>query len=848
MHRGILFFVLLGLLSAGALAQSALTVGIDQATRANWDAIATRFQTTTGVKVLLQPYSRNDLAQQIVLQGAARTGRMNLVMVSQAWAQNVLTYLADLSSYESTLVSQGVQTVKLGGRSVGVSLSFAPGWFLAVLAWPADPQVAVSFLAAAGQGSETPSKASAPTSPEAAITTFRTTKVDRSQHNPKLDGSLDALLGAVQASLGTLAANLLSMLPASAQQALGSLAALYGVPFSSSTSTVTVVLLPQGGRTTSANVAALSALGVSQGAIETSASLIKVSVPLSQLSTIAAQIAGITFIRPPYTPYVLTVTGQGVAAIRADTFHAAGITGSGAKVAIIDLGFAGLSQARARGDLPATLQQNDLTGTGMETGISHGTAVAEIVYDVAPGAQLLLIKIADEVDLDQAVTYCLSNGVQIINHSLGWYSTNFYDGTGTIADIARRAISGGILWVNAAGNEADSHWMGTFTDSNSDQWNDQSLTFSATAGSQVVLYMTWNDWPRAASDYDLYLYGPASNLVASSTKNQTGTEEPTEAIFVAAPSAGTYTMRIKGSGSKRIAIYSLYQTLAPAVAASSILAPADVTEVVAVGAIDFAHYASGPQEPYSSQGPTTDGRTKPDLCAPDNVSTGTSPYTTFAGTSGAAPHASGAAALLLSREPSLSGTSLRTRLLSQTVAMGNTNVYGQGRLSLTPPAPANRPPTASFTYVPAAPAAGQTVTFNASGSMDPDGNIVSYAWSFGTGATGSGANLTYIYGSTGTYSVSLTVTDNGGATNATTQQVTVGAAPRPDLVIAGLTHSPTNPTIGQAVTFTIVVRNQGGAPAGSVPRPTRRRGLLDAGDRLRNSPRRPPRRSLCRSC
>ncbi|MCX6096311.1 MAG: hypothetical protein NT125_06295, partial [Candidatus Bipolaricaulota bacterium] len=147
MHRGILFFVLLSLLSAGALAQSALTVGIDQATRANWDAIATRFQTTTGVKVLLQPYSRNDLAQQIVLQGAARTGRMNLVMVSQAWAQNVLTYLADLSSYESTLVSQGVQTVKLGGRSVGVSLSFAPGWFLAVLAWPADPQVAVSFLA-----------------------------------------------------------------------------------------------------------------------------------------------------------------------------------------------------------------------------------------------------------------------------------------------------------------------------------------------------------------------------------------------------------------------------------------------------------------------------------------------------------------------------------------------------------------------------------------------------------------------------------------------------------------------------------------------------------------------------
>ncbi len=815
MSRTLVLVLLVGLLSASALGQSTLTVGITQTTRASWDPVVTQFQAAGGAKVTLRAYSESDLTQQILVQGLLRSGQMNLVMVNQSWAQSVQSYLADLTSYQAALAQQGAQVVTLGGRPVGVSLPFSSGWFLAVLSWPANRQDAVNFLAAAAKAGGTSSPSTPSVSPQAAIAAFGVTKIDRSQHNSKLDGSLEALLGAVRASLGTVAANLASLLPPAAQQALSRLAGLYGIPFTTATSTVTVTLETAVGQGTSANVAALAALGVSQSAIETSGSLIKVHVSLSQLATIATQLAGVTFIRPPYVPYALSVTSQGVAAIGANALQAAGITGSGVKVAIIDLGFAGLSAAQARGDLPAGVQQNDLTGTGIETGISHGTAVAEIVYDVAPGAQLYLIKIADEVDLDQAVTYCLANGIRIINHSLGWYNTNFYDGTGTIADIARRAIAGGILWVNAVGNQAQGHWLGTFADSNTDGWNDQSLTLSATTGSQIILYMTWNDWPNSSNDYDLYLYDPSSNLVASSTKNQTGMEEPTEAIFTTASSTGTYTVRIKGAGSRRISLFSLYENVSPAVASSAILTPADVTEVVSVGAIDYAHYTTGPQEPFSSQGPTTDGRQKPDLCAPDNVSTGTSPYTTFAGTSGAAPHAAGAAALLLSNEPSLSGAALRSRLLAQTVGMGNVNIYGQGRLLLTQPAPPNQPPAAAFTISPASPIVGQMVTFDASGSVDPDGTIVSYAWSFGTGATGTGRTAGYTYSSPGTYTVGLTVTDNSAATGTATQSVTVVAAPQPDLLITSLTHTPTNPAIGQTITWSVVVGNQGSAPAGS---------------------------------
>jgi len=80
----------------------------------------------------------------------------------------------------------------------------------------------------------------------------------------------------------------------------------------------------------------------------------------------------------------------------------------------------------------------------------------------------------------------------------------------------------------------------------------------------------------------------------------------------------------------------------------------------------------------------------------------------------------------------------------------------------------NVPPTATFT-------SGCTTsgcTFDASTSADSDGTISSYGWTFGDGTTGSGQTPTHPY-SAGTYSVTLTVTDNGGATGRSTASVTV---------------------------------------------------------------------------
>jgi PKD repeat protein len=71
---------------------------------------------------------------------------------------------------------------------------------------------------------------------------------------------------------------------------------------------------------------------------------------------------------------------------------------------------------------------------------------------------------------------------------------------------------------------------------------------------------------------------------------------------------------------------------------------------------------------------------------------------------------------------------------------------------------------------------GQAIPFSSANSLDPDGTISTFSWTFGDGGTGSGANPTHAYTAVGTYSVVLTVIDNQGATDADTAQVTVSPA------------------------------------------------------------------------
>ncbi|HID93936.1 MAG TPA: PKD domain-containing protein, partial [bacterium (Candidatus Stahlbacteria)] len=111
------------------------------------------------------------------------------------------------------------------------------------------------------------------------------------------------------------------------------------------------------------------------------------------------------------------------------------------------------------------------------------------------------------------------------------------------------------------------------------------------------------------------------------------------------------------------------------------------------------------------------------------------------------------------------------------------------------------PPIALFTYsLPAE--VDKEITFDASFSYDPDGYITNYKWDFGDGniTTTTLETITHSYSSVGDYYVTLTVTDDDGATNSATKVITVSAAPN-QLPIANFTYSPLNPVVNQQVTF-----------------------------------------------
>jgi PGF-CTERM protein len=162
------------------------------------------------------------------------------------------------------------------------------------------------------------------------------------------------------------------------------------------------------------------------------------------------------------------------------------------------------------------------------------------------------------------------------------------------------------------------------------------------------------------------------------------------------------------------------------------------------------------------------------------------------------------------QEASAGGTGLTTAGMTGNAAKMNMAGFAFGSvwqtrigypiLEMQPTDPVKRP-QASFIVSPETPAAGTTVIFNASGATDPDGSIRSYDWDLtGDGSVDkTGTTVSHTYTAGGDYDVTLTVTDNDGATNTTNTTVSVvesNVAPQPSVTI-----SPESPTAGSSITF-----------------------------------------------
>jgi hypothetical protein len=423
----------------------------------------------------------------------------------------------------------------------------------------------------------------------------------------------------------------------------------------------------------------------------------EITIPGGRVAALLDSLPSNVLARFSYPHHAVAVTGQGVALTGAADMQILNQMGAGTTIGIIDLQFSNYTNSQASGDLPANLVITDYTGTGTGGG-SHGTNVAEVVHEMAPGAALRLAKIDTETQLSQAVNDMIAAGTDVIVHSVAWFNVAFYDGTGYLCEVADRAQAAGIQWVNAAGNYRTAHYLGMFTDADGDLRNEFATgqnynTISLNAGTEVSLYLNWEAYPTTNIDYDIYLYNgnpdSGGSPIVSSINRQSGKggawyPYPHEAIVKYVPTTtGTYYIVIRKASSstanRRLSLFSTGPVLGTRTTVSSITQPSDCSSVLGVGATNLSDVS----EAFSSEGPTTDGRAKPDLSAPDRVQTSLS--ASFAGTSAAAPHVGGAVALLMAQNPGLSLSQIKWLLTSTTKDVNTVGFdyrTGHGRISL----------------------------------------------------------------------------------------------------------------------------------------------------------------------
>ncbi len=422
----------------------------------------------------------------------------------------------------------------------------------------------------------------------------------------------------------------------------------------------------------------------------------QVRVLVNQVESFLNKLPAGTFARLSYLHSSTEVISEGVDITGASDMHALSTDGAGVKIGIIDLGFTSLSTSQAANELPATgsgLTITDYTGTG-NNGTNHGTNVAEIVHDMAPAAELYLAKVATDVELEVAVNDMIAQGVQVINHSVGWYGAAFYDGTGPICDVTATANAANIIWVNAAGNARREHYLGDFTDSNGNLSHEFATgqdynTIDAVAGKTYSFVLNWDDYAASKpADYNMYVYDadPAAggSIIASSTNSQFSNYPwPYEAITYTAPTSATHyivvTKRNASTANKPLTLFSIGRDLGTQSNNSSLIQPADCNTVLTVGATKLEDIPEG----FSSEGPTTDGRDKPEISAPDRVST--SLTSSFSGTSASSPHAAGGIALLIQQNPAMDITQIQALMTGSTYdvhTIGYDYRTGHGRFSL----------------------------------------------------------------------------------------------------------------------------------------------------------------------
>ncbi len=525
----------------------------------------------------------------------------------------------------------------------------------------------------------------------------------------------------------------------------------------------------------------LAAVGARIERVDEDTQIVQAQVPTGRLRQIAS-LSGVRNVQLPDYPYLQAGSAltEGDAVLNSDDLRSdLGIDGAGVTVGVISDGVGGLANSQGSGDLPS-VDTSTCNVTGLDPGASgaEGTAMLEIVHDIAPGASLMFgnFGFGTVLDFNTAVD-CLAANADIVVDDIGWFGNGPYDGTSFVSANTADALNGtGPIrgYYTAVGNMALTHYQGDYIDSGftqeilPDSWNlhgfvptadtsDAGIALACACadalelepGGLVEVSLQWSEpFGAAASDYDLFLLLDGE-VVAVGGDFQGGAGDPVEQLAYLNESSETQTLDLMiGNFNNSAAPHTFdmfvlcsaldcnqlsndalhnYNTPGSSVPSQSD-AGGSPASVIAAGAV--RHSSPNTIEPYSSLGRTEDGRLKPDLVAPDGVSiTGAGGFSSpFFGTSAASPHVAGVAALLLQCNPSLSRVALHDLLINSVVDLGDSGpdtTYGSGRLDALIAADtcgSIPTPTVTLTAAPtptSTPTAGPTPTQTATATAIP---------------------------------------------------------------------------------------------------------------------------------
>ena len=402
-------------------------------------------------------------------------------------------------------------------------------------------------------------------------------------------------------------------------------------------------------------------------------------------------------------------------AIGMERWHEAGHTGAGQRIGILDIFGTGelefaISEERVPTPAGAFCRHRgqQCLLTIQRQGVSHGVAVAEIIHQMAPNAELYLATVTTLSDLSEAIDWFIENDVTVINRSETSELDGPGDGTGPTASIVDRAVENDIVWVSAAGNAAGTaargghNWVGTFNDPDGNGFHNfanGSERLGFTCG--FLAGMRWDDWDDTtiATDYDIFIFDELTQNrpEALGFDEQTSPADlPLEHIetVCSGPSDRDYIAirqfaDEEPDGNDTIQILGNVIALDEWVNARSATGPGNdsanpgaLTVGATVSPIDLTI------ADFSSQGPTFDGRIGIDLLGPSCLPIPDFFNFCFSGTSASAPVVAGAVAVLRGAEVIEEAAEADTvaRLIVQDLgAPGPDPLYGYGSLSIPSP-------------------------------------------------------------------------------------------------------------------------------------------------------------------